>query len=155
MWERNISNCAEYYHCSRQHSVPPVHTFARVHSKDYMPHGAPTASLGLTHRNGWITDGNYASLKSFANFIKCSQDNHKSHVNIKIIQFAWEKGITLLSFSPHTSHRLQPFDVSVYRPFEACILIDSSHETTKAYNRDRYRIPIPCLTNYKNVLPYK
>lgn len=131
-------------------TVPPVFIFPRVHFKDYMLNGAPTGSLGLTHKTGWMTEDTfYQSLKHFAHFTKCSQDNrvlllldnHKSHVNVRIITFAREKGITLLTFPPHTSHRLQPLDVSVYGPFKTRFrseqnnwLISNPGKTISIYN---------------------
>lgn len=131
-------------------TVPPVFIFPRVHFKAYMLHGAPTGSLGLTHKSGWMTEDNfYESLKHFAEFVKCSKenrvllllDNHKSHVNIRTIQFARENGITLLTFPPHTSHRLQPLDVSVYGPFKARFkseqnnwLVSNPGKTISIYN---------------------
>lgn len=43
-------------------------------------------------------------------------DNHGSHLSIDALDLAAENGVTLLSFPPHCSHRLQPLDVSVYGP---------------------------------------
>jgi transposase len=39
-------------------------------------------------------------------------DNHQSHINLNVINFAKENHVTLLSFPPHCSHKLQPLDVS-------------------------------------------
>ncbi|XP_033105101.1 uncharacterized protein LOC117107518 [Anneissia japonica] len=39
-------------------------------------------------------------------------------MSIATIDFARENGIILLSFPPHTSHKLQPLDRSVYGPFK-------------------------------------
>ena len=45
-------------------------------------------------------------------------DNCSSHVDLSVIDFAKEHHITLLSFPPHCSHRLQPLDVSVFGPLK-------------------------------------
>lgn len=45
-------------------------------------------------------------------------DNHESHVNLDVIIYCKENGIILLTFPPHTSHRLQPLDVAVFSPFK-------------------------------------
>ncbi|XP_033106915.1 uncharacterized protein LOC117108831 [Anneissia japonica] len=45
-------------------------------------------------------------------------DNCGPHMSIATIDFARENGIILLSFPPHTSHKLQPLDRSVYGPFK-------------------------------------
>ncbi|KAK9731396.1 DDE superfamily endonuclease [Popillia japonica] len=40
-------------------------------------------------------------------------DGHKTHTqNIATIEKAREKGVTILCLPPHTSHRMQPLDVS-------------------------------------------
>jgi hypothetical protein len=45
-------------------------------------------------------------------------DNHESHTTIRAINFCRDNGIIMGSFPPHTSHKLQPLDVSVYGPFK-------------------------------------
>lgn len=46
-------------------------------------------------------------------------DNHASHVSLECITFAKANNITLLSFPPHCSHKLQPLDRTVYGPLKA------------------------------------
>ncbi|KAJ8966145.1 hypothetical protein NQ317_011510 [Molorchus minor] len=44
-------------------------------------------------------------------------DGHASHTkNLEVIDLAREKGVILLCFPPHCSHRLQPLDVAFMRP---------------------------------------
>ena len=45
-------------------------------------------------------------------------DNHDSHISIETIDLSKENGVTLLTLPPHYSHKLQPFDRSVYGPFK-------------------------------------
>ena len=45
-------------------------------------------------------------------------DNHESHISIDSINLAKGNGIVLLIFPPHTSHKLQPLDRTVYGPFK-------------------------------------
>lgn len=62
------------------------------------------------------------ALKHFVIHVKPSQinpalilmDNHSSHVNLSVIQFARENLIIIVTFSPHCSHKLQSLDVTVY-----------------------------------------
>ncbi|TNN05997.1 jerky [Schistosoma japonicum] len=43
-------------------------------------------------------------------------DGHTTHTkNIKAIELAGEYGIVMLSFSVHTTHRLQPLDISFFK----------------------------------------
>ena len=43
-------------------------------------------------------------------------DNHDSHIGIDIIEMARANGLSIITFPPHTSHKLQPLDVTVYGP---------------------------------------
>lgn len=45
-------------------------------------------------------------------------DNHESHISLKVINRAKEAGLYLLTIPPHTSHKLQPLDRSVFGPFK-------------------------------------
>ena len=45
-------------------------------------------------------------------------DNHESHVNISIIELAKRSGIILMTFHPHTTHKMQPLDCGVFNPFK-------------------------------------
>lgn len=45
-------------------------------------------------------------------------DGHRSHVALSTIHEAKSLGIDLLTLPAHTSHKLQPLDVSVFSPFK-------------------------------------
>ena len=45
-------------------------------------------------------------------------DNHESYVNISIIELAKRSGIILMTFHPHTTHKMQPLDRGVFGPFK-------------------------------------
>ena len=89
--------------------------------------GAPTGSLGLCNKSGWMTSENFlVAMKHFVSHAKPSvdhpvlllMDNHASHISFETITFAKENFLILLTFPPHCSHRLQPLDVSVFGPFK-------------------------------------
>ena len=46
-------------------------------------------------------------------------DNHESHLSVEKLDLASKAGVVILTFPPHTSHRLQPLDLAVYFPFKA------------------------------------
>lgn len=46
-------------------------------------------------------------------------DNHESHISVESISYAKEHGIILLTIPPHTSHKLQPLDRTVYGPLKS------------------------------------
>jgi hypothetical protein len=43
-------------------------------------------------------------------------DGHSSHINLAFCQKALASNILVCVYPPHTTHRLQPLDVSVFRP---------------------------------------
>jgi hypothetical protein len=43
-------------------------------------------------------------------------DGHGSHINIPFIEWAFDHGIHISGFPTHTTHRLQPLDVSLFNP---------------------------------------
>lgn len=45
-------------------------------------------------------------------------DGHSTHISLKIVAAAIENNITILKLPPHSSHLLQPLDLSVFRPFK-------------------------------------
>ncbi|XP_067613942.1 uncharacterized protein [Eurosta solidaginis] len=107
--------------------LPPAFVFPRVRYNPQFLNGCVTGSLGLVSKSGWMMSELFIDvLKHIQNNTKCSKenpillllDNHSSHCSINSINYSRENGIHLLSFPPHTSHRLQPLDVSVYGPFK-------------------------------------
>ncbi|KAF2904072.1 hypothetical protein ILUMI_02106 [Ignelater luminosus] len=65
-------------------------------------------------------------LKHFATHVNVSvenpvllvMDNHSSHSSFPSYLFCREKGIHIVSIPPHTSHRLQPLDLTFYGPLK-------------------------------------
>lgn len=70
---------------------------------------------------------NFAS--HFVSHARCSPerpcllllDNHDSHLFTQVLDYFKDNGVTLLSFPPHCSHKLQPLDRSVYGPLKKYI----------------------------------
>lgn len=44
-------------------------------------------------------------------------DNHESHLSIDTLNLAKANGVTVITFPPHSTNKLQPLDVGVYKPF--------------------------------------
>ncbi|KAJ8910650.1 hypothetical protein NQ315_011632 [Exocentrus adspersus] len=108
-------------------SVPPMFVFPRKFFKEYMLKGARIGSIGTANPSGWSTGDIFIKyLKHFINVVKPTPenkillivDNHESHLSIPAINMAREHGVIMLTFPPHTSHRLQPLDRSVFGPFK-------------------------------------
>ena len=45
-------------------------------------------------------------------------DGHASHITLDVVQEACQAGLDLLTLPSHTSHTMQPLDVSVFKPFK-------------------------------------
>jgi hypothetical protein len=45
-------------------------------------------------------------------------DSYNSHVTLEVVMEAKRVGLDLLTLPSHTSHALQPLDVSVFKPFK-------------------------------------
>jgi len=108
-------------------ALPPFFVFPRVNFKTHFLRGAPIDSAGSANKSGWMTEVTFATyMTHFVKHTRCSVqrpvililDNHSSHIAINILNFAKENGITILSFPPHTTHKLQPLDRSVFGPFK-------------------------------------
>lgn len=108
--------------------VPPMFIFPRVNFRDHFTRGGPTGSVGQANKSGWITEEIFlAYLDHLVQHARCSMerklllilDNHEAHISLKAIDFARANGIVMLTIPPHTSHRLQPLDKSVYGPFKS------------------------------------
>lgn len=107
--------------------VPPLFIFPRVHFKSHFISQGPTGCIGVAHPSGWITGTIFQQfMEHFHKHVPSSVDspvlllldNHISHLASTVLDFCKQNGIVLVSFPPHTSHRLQPLDLSVYGPFK-------------------------------------
>ena len=112
-------------------SLPPVYIYPRIRNPaDYLSDGSPTGSIALGNKSGWMTAELFPDvLKHIVTYTNCSSehkilllvDNHESHLSVEAIRFCKANGIVLLSFPPHTTHRMQPLDVGIYGPFKTYI----------------------------------
>nr|XP_047146100.1 uncharacterized protein LOC124818977 [Hydra vulgaris] len=107
--------------------LPPVIIFRRVHFKEHMLLGAPSGSLGLACKTGWMNSEIF--LDGMNHFIKFSSstkenlslliyDNFEAHLSIAVLNLAKEHGVTILTLLPHSTHKVQPLDVGVMGPFK-------------------------------------
>lgn len=108
-------------------ALPPFFVFPRVNYRSVFLNGAPPGSEGTATPKGWMTAQTFKEmLEHFKRNVKPSSDdpvlllidNHESHINIGVFEFARENGIVIVTFPPHCSHRLQPLDVTVYGPLK-------------------------------------
>lgn len=107
--------------------APPYLVFPRVRYRDHFVNGGPTVCWGGANQSGYMNGDNFFDfIQKFQVFTRCSLenpillllDNHVSHRTFEVLKFCRENGIHVLSFPPHTSHRLQPLDVAVFSPVQ-------------------------------------
>jgi len=90
---------------------------------------APPGSLGLVNspQSSWMTGPLFLKVlehvkkhtrSSKEDHIILLMDNCETHSTLDSILCARENAITLITFPPHRSHRLQPLDVVVMGPFK-------------------------------------
>ena len=109
--------------------LPPAMVFPRVHLKEHMLRGSPSGTLGLAAPSGWMNADLF--LEVMKHFIKYSNsskenpsfliyDNHESHLSIRVLNLAKDNGVTILTFPPHSTNKMQPLDVGVFKAFSTC-----------------------------------
>lgn len=116
--------------------IPPLYIFPRKKMNDRLKIGAPAGSMFAAQDNGWINGTIFC--KWFEEFIKHTHptkedpvllivDGHCSHKEYKVITTARENNVHILSLPPHSTHKMQPLDRTIMKPFkdaynEACAL---------------------------------
>lgn len=107
--------------------IPPMLIFPRVFFKERMVFGAPPGTVGAASPSGWSNEQMFLKfLDHFISYVKCSKDqrvllvldNHETHLSVEAVDRASEVGIVMVTFPPHTSHKLQPLDLTVYGPLK-------------------------------------
>ncbi|XP_072384526.1 uncharacterized protein [Diabrotica undecimpunctata] len=107
--------------------IPPMMIFPRVNFKPHMLKGCPVGTIGGANSSGWSNEILFLEyLQHFKNHVKPTVenpvilllDNHDSHVNVSVINFCKKNGILPITFHPHTSHKMQPLDRTVFGPMK-------------------------------------
>ena len=96
--------------------------------KDELMDDGPPGAIGHCTESGYIDMNLFLKyLNHFVSHVRCTKDDkvllildgHSSHTrSIQVIDYARENGIILLSLPPHTTHKLQPLAVSVFKAVE-------------------------------------
>lgn len=109
--------------------VPTMFVFPRKRENALLMDDAPPGSFAVYHESGWINKETF--LVWFKKFVEHSNpgptkpvllilDGHHSHTkSLELVNFARENNVVLICFPPHTTHRLQPLDVSFMAPLSA------------------------------------
>ncbi|XP_055708232.1 uncharacterized protein LOC129805249 [Phlebotomus papatasi] len=109
-------------------SIPPVYLFPRKKTHPEYMEGSLEGSIAFYNDRGYMDSPTFLKvLDHFKNHTFASTnneillilDNHASHLSLDAIKFCRDSGIHMLTLPPHTSHRTQPLDLSVFGPFKA------------------------------------
>ena len=106
--------------------VPPLLLFPRVRMNDELMNGAPPGSGYACHKSGWMQTEIF--VQWFRHFLKHTHptagdpvllilDGHSTHTkSIALIEVARTNHVSIICLPAHTTHRLQPLDVSLMKP---------------------------------------
>lgn len=141
--------------------VPPMFVFKRMRMKEGLSKNGPVGSIYHCSKSGWMTEELFPEwLKHFRNFVKATPDdpvmlvldNHTSHSTLQSYNYCRANGIIMVSLPPHTSHKVQPLDVTFFaglksaynhecdqfmksHHYESIAVTDIAELFAKAYNR--------------------
>ncbi|XP_039967786.1 uncharacterized protein LOC120779523 [Bactrocera tryoni] len=113
-------------------SIPPFFLFPRVNMKEIFMTHASHGAVGVANGSGYMNSDVFPQF--MRHFIKHTGanadsptmlllDNHGSHLSIEARDLALDYGITLLSFPPKCTHKMQPLDVAVFAPFKGMMTV--------------------------------
>lgn len=108
--------------------IPPLFVFPRARIDLKLKKDAPEGSIFDAQDSGWITVSGFLKwLEAFVKHVHPTKespvllilDGHSTHKDLQVILFAKENYVHMLSLPPHTTHKLQPLDRTIMKPFKA------------------------------------
>jgi hypothetical protein len=118
-------------------AIPPLFIFKEKHTNTaWIPTDAPADWRFSTSNSGWTSDSH--AFEWLTTVFEPStrptdpshhrllvMDGHGSHITANVIAFCIRHAIDLLILPPHTSHTLQPLDVSVFSPLKRALAAET------------------------------
>jgi hypothetical protein len=112
--------------------------------QDYIQHCGPSAAVNV-QENGWVTNEIFCDwLNHFRLNVPggVSNDNkhllvldgHCSHVSAKALDTCIKMGLDIITIPSHSSHHMQPLDVSCFKPFKQYLQEDKAAMTLENPN---------------------
>ena len=102
--------------------------FKRKRMKDELKDGAPSGSVFACNDSGWMDTELFEKwIDHFITFVNHQRttllllilDGHATHAkNLNATLKASESGVIMLSLPSHTTHHMQPLDISVFKPLQ-------------------------------------
>jgi hypothetical protein len=108
--------------------IPPFMIFPRKRMNMTLLNDTPPGTVGVVSASGWTTSEIFLQwLQHFIDYAKPTEQKkvvlllhgHSSHKSLQAIELARQNNVMIVCFSPHTSHRLQPLDVSFFGPLKS------------------------------------
>ena len=107
---------------------PPLVIFKRKRMPAELSNGAPIGSVVTCNDSDWMDADTFTKwLQHFVDFVKPTAnkkvllvlDGHSTHVkNLKAIELARKENVIMLCLPPHTTHKLQPRDRTLFKPLQ-------------------------------------
>ncbi|XP_049961752.1 uncharacterized protein LOC126481835 [Schistocerca serialis cubense] len=102
---------------------PPTFIFPRKRMSNLLSKGGPVGAIYGCSVNGSSNESLFFEwIQHFQNNVKSTiddpvlliLDNHSSHMSLDIFEFCKKHSIVMVTIPPHTSHKLQPLDVTFF-----------------------------------------
>ena len=108
-------------------ALPPMIIFSRCFPGGSYRFDGPDDALYAKSDSGWIDSELFLSWMNKAFLKHCGSqrpvllfvDGHASHITLDVIDVAKENDVILFCLPPHTTHALQPLDVSVFKSLKS------------------------------------
>lgn len=127
-WERGKNITVGCAMSAAGEYVPPMFIFPRQRMSSNLAKGGPPNSIYHCSHNGWINEDLFVTwLRHFISHVKPTKeqpvllimDNHKTHTTLAAYNLCKENGIHVVTLPPHSSHRLQPLDITFFSSLKA------------------------------------
>lgn len=144
-WERgrNVTVCCAVSAAGTY--IPPMFIYPRARMSPLLQKDGPINAIYHCSKNGWINEELFVIwLDHFIAYSKPTKespvllvmDNHSTHTTLAAYNKCKDNNITVVTIPPHTSHRLQPLDVTFYSSLKSafgreCDSFMKSHPLTK------------------------
>ena len=118
-------------------AVPPLIIFKAKHTNtSWIPPNTPKEWRFSTSNSGWTSDSHafewittvfepLTRPEDPSSHRLLIMDGHGSHITANVISHCMQHAIDLLILPPHTSHMLQPLDVSIFGPLKRALAAET------------------------------
>ncbi|XP_032779278.2 MFS-type transporter clz9 [Daphnia magna] len=121
--ERGTNVCMICFGNAAGGFIPPAYVFPLKNVNRKSMNNSVPGSIAFANGTGWV-DGNIMVdvIDHIQHYVQSSQenpvlivwDNFSAHLDYLVVKKAKDYGMELITLPPHTSHELQPLDVSVF-----------------------------------------